>query len=374
MQTITDFHPTVCAVRDTYQIMILTKTDALVSVRIGDKTYANHTNGIRISTAGVHRICVPAKVLDSAREYTVVAQKMIERLAYFSKTEEPIEKTYKFKPLEKTQNINVYHLADVHGELEQAVECASLYENNIDLLILNGDISSSSDTFDDMTLCYKIASRITKGEFPCIMSRGNHDLRGLGAETLATVMPGDNGKSYYTIRVGCIWAILVDTGEDKDDDHVEYGNTVACHQFREEQEEMIKRVIDNAKNEYENDGVVYKLVISHVPFTFKRNPPFDIEREMYTSWSRLLRENVAPDLMLCGHTHNALISERGSEQDDLGHPCTVLVGSNVVTEIANGQVLGRTLTGSYITLIKNKAEITFNTGKKVESKHEIFFN
>ncbi len=371
MQSITDFHPTVCVVNDTYQIMILTKTDALISVRVGDKIFSNHTNGIRISTSGVHRISVPAKELDRAGEYTVIAQKMIERLAYFSKTEEPIETTYKFKPLEKTENINIYHLADVHGELEQAVECAALYEGNIDLLILNGDISSSSDTFDDMTLCYKIASRITKGEFPCIMSRGNHDLRGLGAETLATLMPGDNGKSYYTLRVGCIWAILVDTGEDKEDDHIEYGNTVACHQFREEQEEMIKRVIENAKREYKDKGVKYKFVISHVPFTFKRKDPFDIEREMYTSWSNLLRKNVKPDLMLCGHTHKALISERGSVEDDLGHPCTVLVGANVITDIADGRVLGRTLTGSYITLNKDKASIVFNTGKKIESEHEI---
>lgn len=371
MQTITDFHPAVCAVGNTYQIMILTKTDALVSVRIGDKTFANHTNGIRISTAGVHRICVPAKVLDSAGEYTVVARKMIERLAYFSKTEESVERTYKFKPLEKRENINIYHLADVHGELEQAVECASLYEGKIDLLILNGDISSSSDTFDDMTRCYKIASRITKGEFPCIMSRGNHDLRGLGAEKLATLMPGDNGKSYYTLRVGCIWAILVDTGEDKEDNHIEYGNTVACHQFREEQEEMIKRVIENAKSEYRDKGVLYKLVISHVPFTFKRYDPFDIERGMYTSWSNLLRKNVKPNLMLCGHTHKSLISERGSKEDDLGHPCTVVVGANVVTEIANEQVISRTLTGSYITLNKNKAVVVFNSGKKIESQHEI---
>lgn len=49
-------------------------------------------------------------------------------------------------------------------------------------------------------------------------------------------MPGDDGRSYYTFKVGCIWGILVDTGEDKEDSHAEYGGIICCHDFRLEQE------------------------------------------------------------------------------------------------------------------------------------------
>lgn len=62
-----------------------------------------------------------------------------------------------------------------------------------------------------MILCYKIASDITKGEYPCIISRDNHDLRGYAAETLTNYMLTDNGKSYYTFKLGSIWGILVGT-------------------------------------------------------------------------------------------------------------------------------------------------------------------
>jgi 3',5'-cyclic AMP phosphodiesterase CpdA len=214
-----------------------------------------------------------------------------------------------------------------------------------------------------MTLCYKIASEITKGEYPCIVSRGNHDLRGYRAEELANYMPGDNGKSYYTFKVGCIWGILVDTGEDKDESLPVYGGTVCCHQFRLEQSEMIEKVIENADAEYGADDVKFKLVISHVPFTFKRKGDFDIEREIYSDWAKLIKNNIKPDLMLCGHTHTAGIYEEGNECDDLGQPCTIIVGSafkdNDKSDADN------VLAGAYIKLSNDCAEVKFNTKKGI---------
>ena len=360
MEKVMKLHPTVCVVGKNYQIMIVTEKDALISVRVGDKKYYHHTNGIRICTAGVHRFTVPQEVLDSVGEYTVIAEDMIERLAYFTKTAPPVERTYKFRPLTKTEDINIYHLADVHGEMQQAIDAARYENKNIDLMILNGDISSTSDTFEDIILSYKITSEVAKGEIPCIISRGNHDLRGQGAENLAKCMPSDDGRSYYTFRIGCIWGILVDTGEDKDDSHIAYGGTICCHEFRLEQEEMIKKVIKNAQDEYDAVGVKYRLVLSHIPFTFKREEEFDIERELYMSWSKLLKDNIKPDIMLCGHTHKACISEIGSEYDELGQPCTVVVAADMGAE--DNKPL---LAGSHITVNEGKADIVFNTGKKV---------
>ena len=38
---------------------------------VGDKVYYNHSNGIRISSAGVHKISVPEEVLDKEGKYTI---------------------------------------------------------------------------------------------------------------------------------------------------------------------------------------------------------------------------------------------------------------------------------------------------------------
>lgn len=370
METIMKLHPTVCAVGKNYQIMIVTECEALIGVRVGEKTYYHHSNGIRISAPGVHKFIVPISELDMERNYTVIAQEMIERTPYYPKVGAIFEKQYKFSPVDKTENINIYHMSDVHGKLEQAINIVKFWDDRIDLLIMNGDIQRESNTFDDVILCYKIASEVTKGEIPCIISRGNHDMRGVGAQQLASYMPGDDGKSYYTFRLGCIWGILVDAGEDKNDRREEYNGVICCHEFRMEQEDMIKETIKNASSEYDENGVEYKMVISHVPFTFKkREDIFDIERELFSDWSTLLRENIKPDFMLCGHTHKICVSENGSEYDLLGQPCTIVV--------AGGEERNETnevkLVGSLINLHKGTASIKFNTEKELREESIIKF-
>ena len=364
------YNPTVCVVGEKYQIMVVTWCEALISVRVGEKTYYNHSNGIRISAPGVHKFFVPQEALDKACSYTVTCEALIDRSPYFPKKEPASEITYSFRPIKKTNDIKIYHLADVHGWWDYAIWASEYFNVEYDLLILNGDISSTSNTFEEMTLPLKIASEITKGEFPCIISRGNHDLRGYCAEELSNYMPGDNGKSYYTFKVGCIWGVLVDTGEDKDDSCPAYGGTTCCHEFRLEQDEMIKNIIKNASSEYEATDVKYKLVISHVPFTFKRNGEFDIERDIYSSWSKMLKENIKPDLMLSGHTHTACISKEGSEYDDLGQPCTIIVGSNFLSDTSDPD---NVLAGAFITLEEHRADVKINTKKQIILEGKIEF-
>ena len=357
MNDIIKLNPTVCVVGKNYQIMIKTEQDALISIRIGNKTYYDHCNGVRKSLPGVHRISVPTEVLDKECSYTVVVQKMMERLVYFPKIGPELETKYNFRPVNKTKNINIYHLADVHGNWTQAIGAARKCNKQIDLLILNGDISSAFNTVEDITLCYRIASEITKGEIPCIISRGNHELRGDFGEKVSLYMPGENGKSYYTFKVGCIWGIIVDAGGNKVDSHPSYGGTLCCHDFRLEQEKMIENTIKNASDEYEEEDVKYKIIISHIPFTFKFEKRYNIERDLFARWSNLLKENIKPNLMICGHTHIACVSADGSEFDDLGQPCTIIVGSDLSKDENANDILA----GALITLKDDTADIMFNS-------------
>ena len=362
MEGILSFNPTVCVVGKTYQIIVITKEDALISVRIGEKIYYNHSNGIRISSAGIHKFSVPADELNKERSYTVIAQKLAERPPYFPEPDPAIEKTYKFYPIEKTDDINIYHLADIHGRFQQAVDIVNHCEKNLDLLILNGDIACESVDYEQMALCYKIASEVTKGEIPCIITRGNHELRGKYAEHFDKYLPTDCGKTYYTFRIGSLWGMVLDAGEDKNDDYISYGGTTCFHEFRLEEEKMIHNTIKNADCEYKEDGIKYKMIISHVPFTFKKSKEiFDIERELFSNWAKTIKDNIKPHLMLCGHTHKACISKPGSEQDDLGNPCTVIVGSD------NSRVseTERIIAGAFININNNVATVSVNTDTEI---------
>ena len=120
---------------------------------------------------------------------------------------------------------------------------------------------------------------------------------------------------------------MLDCGEDKPDDHVEYGHTICCADFRRRETAYIREIIRNAKDEYEAEGVKNRLLISHNPFTQDYDPPFNIENETFTEWACLMREYVKPQLALHGHVHQCRISMPGDPFDQRGQACPVICGS-----------------------------------------------
>lgn len=317
--------PAVFAVGTNYQIMVEVQSESLMSVIIGDKTYFDESNGIMNSLSPLHRVIVPMEALDNAKEYTVCIRPIIKRKPYFTETKESVKYHFKFNPV-PTKKIRAYHISDAHNQIELPVKAAKTF-GELDLLILNGDVIDHSGNPEKFANIYEICSLLTGGSIPVIFSRGNHDMRGSFAEKFADYTPNQYGNTYYTFRLGSIWGILLDCGEDKPDDNSAYGYTVACHAFRERQTDYIRAVIRNAQNEYKQQGVKTKLIIAHNPFSQQLPSPFDIEADIYREWALLLKEHIKPDLMICGHTHKYGINYAGGENDHLGQPCTVVIAS-----------------------------------------------
>lgn len=334
LPSILKYTPAVCAVKNEYQILIPVNLSCVLWVRVGENTYFDDSNGILRSDTDLHRVSVPASVLDAAGEYTVCWRETVERRPYFPIMGEEQSATFAFRPI-KRDPVRAYMIADAHGMFEEPVGAVKKFEETygkIDLLILNGDILDHSGIAENFMLYYRIAEAITGGEIPVIVSRGNHDLRGKCAERLAGYMPNENGNSFYSFRLGNLWGILVDCGEDKNDDHPEYGGTVCCHAFRKRETDYLGQVIANAEREYNANGVEHRIVVSHVPFTQIDRDPFDIEQETYGNWVKLLNEKVDPELLLSGHVHRAYITQPGGERDAYGMTFPTVVGSEVRTK------------------------------------------
>ena len=317
--------PAVFAVGNEYQIMAEVTVESLFSVKIGDKIYYDESNGIMNSRESIHRVSVPQIALDTTHEYTVCVRPIIERKPYFTETKPQEEYTFSFKGVPET-NIHAYHISDAHNQIDAPVAAAKAF-GNIDLLILNGDVIDHSGDPSKFANIYEICAQITNGSVPVVFSRGNHDMRGNFAEKFADYTPSLNKKTYYTFKVGSVWGMLLDCGEDKVDENQEYGYTVACHSFREKQTEYIKEIIEKADKEYAAKNVKTRLVISHHPFTQVLWEPFNIEQDIYAEWASLLKEYIKPDLMICGHTHIRGINYVGGRFDNLGQPCTMVVAS-----------------------------------------------
>ncbi len=311
--------PAVFAVGKTYQIMAAVTVPALFSVRVGEQTYYDAANGIMCSLSEMHRVSVPMEALDKAGEYTVCVRPLIERKPYFTETAPEEMYTYAFHPVPQS-GARAYHIADAHNRIEEPIRAARVF-GDIDFLIFNGDVIDHSGDPSKFSNIYEICAALTGGAKPAVFSRGNHDMRGNFAEKFAEYTPNDRGNTYYTFRLGSIWGVVLDCGEDKPDHHPEYGYTVACHAFREQQTAFLKEAIARANEEYDAKGVATRIVVVHNPFTCTHPAPFDIEREIFDEWTNLLRTYIHPHVMICGHLHRLEIL--GSDNA----PCMVVSGS-----------------------------------------------
>lgn len=366
--------PTVMAAGKSYFIFVPFDDEVIMWVTVKDKTYYDDCNGIFRSNTRMHKVELPYEVLDEAKEYTVHYIKMIDRRPYCPISEEERSITLPFRPVPTDGEIKIYHIADAHNMVEEPISAGSYFGDKIDLLVLNGDIPNHSGDIENFNAIYEIAAAITKGACPVVFARGNHDTRGIHAEDMPNFIPTINGKTYYTFRVGSIWGLILDCGEDKVDGHPEYGVTVCFHQFRLAETEFIKNVIKNAKDEYEAEGVKHKLVVCHLVFTNTYDPPFDIEQDIYGEWARLLREHIKPDLMLCGHEHHTGIYHKGCERDKKGQACPVIIGSR--PRFANpekGRPAG--FDGCALTLNEDKtATVVFNSHEgNIIKEEKIYF-
>lgn len=354
------YAPAVFAVKNEYLITVPVHASILFWVRVGEHTYYDESNGILRSDTELHRVRVPMEVLDAAGKYTICWREVSERKPYFSVVGDEQSATFAFRPI-KQGPIRAYMIADAHGMFDGPTAAARRFEaqyGKLDLLILNGDILDHSGEIENFMLYYRLADELTAGEIPTVISRGNHDLRGRSAERLADFMPNENGNSFYSFRLGCLWGILLDCGEDKSDDHAEYGGTICCHAFRERETDYLQTVLKNAEDEYAAEGVKHRIVLSHVPFTQIDEEPFDIEQDTYRNWVKLLNEQIRPEVLLSGHKHQMYITMPNDPRDAYGMTFPTVVGSEP-------RAKDHYYAGCGIVWQKDQIKIVFNDGDRI---------
>ena len=355
--------PTVCAVGREYQIMVPVNCDTLMSVSVNGKVYDNHANGVRRSDCAVQRFCVPMSELDAAGEYTLIYNRVLARRPYSCLKGPTVSRTYRFSPITDKEQINLYVLSDCHGIKKESIEAGSYFGESLDLLILNGDVSSSCMTLDEALLPYDIAFGITQGRVPCVITRGNHDLRGVWSEHLHELIPSRDGRMYYAVEFDALWLLVLDCGEDKDDSHREYSGTAAYHAMRCEETGYLRALAEQLKTD-ESIKRKHRIVVSHIPVSYrdrgesKGERPFDIENTIYTEWARILNEDIRPELYIAGHLHRTELWEPDSPKNCRGIDCPVLIAGKPF----HGR--DRNIIGAAVTLGREENSILFSDKNK----------
>lgn len=316
-------HPSVFAVGSDYWVCALVGAECTMGVRVGARTRHDHSAGTLVSRRmladGVflHAARVPQSELDRERAYAVVLRPVFERKPYFTEHGEEETERFGFRPVPADRAVRIVNLADAHSLVSEPVAAARAAFGGVpDLLVLNGDIPDHSGDIANFASIYRIAGRVTGGAAPCVFARGNHDMRGNAAELLESLVPSDCGRPYFVFRAGPVGGIVLDTAEDKPDDHPEYGRTICAHEFRLEEDAFLDGALANPLFR----DAPLRLVVAHTPFARRPKPPFDIEEDLYRSWCARLKA-ARPHLMLTGHLHQCFVEAPGGAHDDYGQPC-----------------------------------------------------
>lgn len=352
--------PVVCALDGYYEILILTNGIGMAIVEIGDEVYHELHSGVCAAESDFFKIKVPQSVLNAAKEYNVVFRGSKGKQSYFTEFEEHKSARFSFRCVEKSENVKVYHVADVHYKFDLAKQTVSYLGDDIDFYVINGDIAEAQEIenyYDEIIFLGDIG----KGEVPMVVSRGNHDTRGRLAEKYTDYLPAPAGNTYYTFTLGSLRGIVLDCGEDKNDKGPEYDNTDGVpykyrglnrfNEFRREQAGFLKALADR--------GEKFDFVVTHIcPNMTTVNPggQFDIERDVYTDWTREL-EKLGIKFMLCGHFHKTFVLDKNDARNIIPHAYPVIVASAVTPD---------DFVGGAFTYFPDRLEVAFTN-----SKHEV---
>ena len=295
--------PVVYAVEDKYQIVFSTNAESTGWVEIGGKKYYDLYNGTAKTFTKIHKVEVPMSVLDEAKQYTVHSQKTIYAGPFGGFLGRDISEKVSFRPVDTSDGIQYLSFSDVHMNDARTFETAS-HAGNYDFLFLLGDMISVVETFDDANFNNQVAYGITKGQIPVVYARGNHDVKGRYSQELHKFVGAKGERFYYNFYFKDVYGLVLDLGEDHDDDWWEYYGTANFEEYRQEQIAFLKDEI--AKKDYE--AYPYRVVASHIPIPFvnSRHNYENTKKEMTA-----LLNQMDFHMSVCGHQHQLMIFEPG---------------------------------------------------------------
>lgn len=292
--------PAVYAVEDTYQIVFTSTAKGTGWVTIDGIEYNDTYAGYRKTEDTVHKIIVPMAALDNAGEYTISTRSMLLRGPYCALQGQTISKTYHWKGVTPEDGLNYYVLSDTHNTQKSPYAAGTYFGDSLDFLISCGDTASWIDREDDLTQMLRIAGNITKGEVPVIYARGNHETKGVMAHEYYKYVGADGEDFYYTFRLKNVWGVVLDIGEDHRDKYEEYYSAAKFNAYRRAQTEFLDDILENAENEFDAEGVEYRIAVCHIPLTLKYTN--DHARTYKDAWIKRLNK-MKLTILYGGHVH-----------------------------------------------------------------------
>ena len=197
--------------------------------------------------------------------------------------------------------------------------------DNIDFLAHGGDAFGTVDNEEELFSVFlrPITERLKNK--PLVFVRGNHDLRGSFARNLYDYLPTGSGEFYYTFDAGPVHFMVLDTGEDKDDDTNVYSGLNRTEPYRELEFDWL---LDHVRTNQRIKEAPFRIILMHAP----NWGWVDGQNDKWTD----LANRAGVDLVVAGHHHRYSWTPAGTDGRNYG---VLVVGQDQAAHIEASSTL-----------------------------------
>lgn len=188
-------------------------------------------------------------------------------------------------------------------------------EKDYDFVVFNGDcfdwVTSEQQMIDHLiTPC----TAIFASELPFILTQGNHECRGSFSRHIPQYYAYPEEKYYFSFDRGPIHFTVLDSGEDKTDDSLEYGGLSAFDRYRIKQAKWLESEVNTEAFK----KAKFRVVLIHISPYHSGDWHGTMHcREVFGP----ILNKAGIDLQISGHTHRYMTHE-----SDKDHNYPIVIG------------------------------------------------
>lgn len=196
-------------------------------------------------------------------------------------------KQYQFTE-EPKDVINMLGVSDIHRN-KVVVKTINNFEGTPNIIAFLGDISKDSIQSKSVFVSQiiKQAADYSHGIIPVIYVKGNHECRGQFGPNIIRYLPTPTDEMYFTFDYGFISFVVLDTGEDKEDEHAEYSGCVDFQNYRNQQLQWLNSLSPGTQK--------IRCGLAHIR---------EIDNHFGNNWITAMVNSFQANLFVTGHTHN----------------------------------------------------------------------
>lgn len=298
------------------------------------------------STGTIHRVTVNGLKPDTKYRYRVYAREVFDngerKVRYGDVLANDVfrKEPYEFKTTGPSGKDKIHFAVfnDIHEDTDRYADLFNQIDSkDIDFIVLNGDMTNNMDRMSQLYDGYlNKTSELFARTIPFYMVRGNHETRGRLQNNFIEQFPNSTGQPYYTFSRGPVFFVVLDGGEDKPDNDIEYCDLADFDNYRTAEANWLRDVVSSP--EYKN--AQYRVVLLHIPPVGRRE--WHGLGEIRRKFLPILNEaNV--DVMLCAHMHQPQYFSPGEE--GLKFPVIVNSNNEVMDITVDGKEIGINIKG-----------------------------